>query len=308
MPTIDDINDIASNYPHGHLFIYKAIENKAGRHALQWQLTTKGDPGSWFRFVNPGGFHDTLDEAIAAEYEDLEERMAMNIFGTSLFPYLEGQMLKDAGMITMTMTDVAMVDMANQRQSAQKPVVYFQERKKGLILNKTNAKVIAGLYGPETNDWRGKRVSLYAERGEWFGKAGWAVRVADEIPANGKSQATPRPPVTVDDLEFGDEEPPQQLFDENGHAFTVGDDGRYHDSDTPGPHYDPKLREKALGTRKLETFAEAAAEYMNDGRTGQDVIEWLTGRDDYEYDRANNAETLDAMQGAAAMHDKAEEA
>jgi hypothetical protein len=251
-----------------------------------------------------------LDEAIAAEYEELKERMEMNIFGTALFPYIQGEMLKDVGQITMTIADVREEELVNNRGKDIKPIVFFKEKKKGLILNKTNAKTLAAMFGAETDDWRGERIFLYAERGTWFGKTGYAVRVSEDVPDNGNGKpAAKSAPASVDELpfDFPDDEPPEQLYDDNGEPFAV-DGGRPYISDTPGPHYNPKLREKALGTRKLETFAEAAAEYMNDGRTGQDVIEWLTGRDDYEYDRANNAETLDAMQGAAAMHDKAEEA
>ncbi len=41
--------------------------------------------------------------------------------------------------------------------------------------------VVAAAYGMETDAWRNQPVIIYAERGTWFGKDGWAVRLA--IPA-----------------------------------------------------------------------------------------------------------------------------
>jgi hypothetical protein len=62
-----------------------------------------------------------------------------------------------------------------------KPVIYFHEHTKGVILNKTNATVIAKLYGddePEA-DWLGKTVSLFTEmvRNPQTGERGPAIRV-----------------------------------------------------------------------------------------------------------------------------------
>lgn len=44
----------------------------------------------------------------------------------------------------------------------RKPVLMFVDRKKGLLLNKTNALRIAAKYGEETDDWPGKLVDLHA--------------------------------------------------------------------------------------------------------------------------------------------------
>ena len=44
----------------------------------------------------------------------------------------------------------------------RKPVLSFVDRKKGLLLNKTNANRIAELHGEETDDWPGRWVDLHA--------------------------------------------------------------------------------------------------------------------------------------------------
>jgi hypothetical protein len=43
----------------------------------------------------------------------------------------------------------------------RKPVVYFSDAEKMLVLNKTNAMMIAKLLGPETDAWAGKRITMF---------------------------------------------------------------------------------------------------------------------------------------------------
>jgi len=63
------------------------------------------------------------------------------------------------------------------------PVLYFEETEKGLPLNKTNATTIAELYGPETDEWPGRRITLYRTEVEYAGKTTWGVRVRLKAPA-----------------------------------------------------------------------------------------------------------------------------
>ncbi len=47
----------------------------------------------------------------------------------------------------------------------QKPVIYFKGGdKRGVVLNKTNANVLADLHGRDTAKWKGKEVELYATK------------------------------------------------------------------------------------------------------------------------------------------------
>lgn len=48
-----------------------------------------------------------------------------------------------------------------QGRSEKKPLLYLSGKDKPIILNKTNGRVICGMYGPDTRNWRGKRISLY---------------------------------------------------------------------------------------------------------------------------------------------------
>jgi hypothetical protein len=44
----------------------------------------------------------------------------------------------------------------------RKPVIYFAGKDKGLVLNKTNALVIAAKFGPEMNSWIAKQIELFS--------------------------------------------------------------------------------------------------------------------------------------------------
>src|SRR6185436_3542211 len=68
-------------------------------------------------------------------------------------------------------------------EKEKKPVLYFQKATKGLVLNRTNAMTIAGLYGDEADEWGGKRISIYPTRIRAFGAMQDTIRVREEIPA-----------------------------------------------------------------------------------------------------------------------------
>ena len=70
-----------------------------------------------------------------------------------------------------------------------KPIVYFEETSRGLILNKTNAKAIAKQYGGNFNKWRGQKVILEQKRIQAFGKDDTpAIRVFEEVKINNNPQ------------------------------------------------------------------------------------------------------------------------
>lgn len=58
-----------------------------------------------------------------------------------------------------------------------KPVVYFNGKEKGVVLNKTNSYAIAAAYGDETTDWFGNDVILFSVMTEYGGKTAPAIRV-----------------------------------------------------------------------------------------------------------------------------------
>ena len=58
-----------------------------------------------------------------------------------------------------------------------KLVLYFQNKEKGLVTNRTNADRIAYLYGTNTDSWIGREITLYTDMVNFQGKVTEAIRV-----------------------------------------------------------------------------------------------------------------------------------
>lgn len=71
----------------------------------------------------------------------------------------------------------------SKTDATAKPVVWFADVPKGMVLNKTNAVVIARLYGDDTDTWAGKPVTLYPARERAFGQDWDVIRVRPSRPA-----------------------------------------------------------------------------------------------------------------------------
>lgn len=91
--------------------------------------------------------------------------------------YLEANDLKGKDFIlTISRIDADMFT-DNTGHDVRKPILYFQEAKKGLVLNKTNARAIADMYGETIEEWVGKKVTLGTAWVDAFGKQTEAIRV-----------------------------------------------------------------------------------------------------------------------------------
>jgi hypothetical protein len=84
-------------------------------------------------------------------------------------------------------------------EDKQKLILYFQGAKKGLVLNKTNAKNIADEYGDDTDDWTGKEVILFTTWVDFQGKSVEAVRVRTPQPKDNKSSAAKKSDAPLND-------------------------------------------------------------------------------------------------------------
>ena len=72
------------------------------------------------------------------------------------------------------------------------PVIHFEETPKKLVLNKTNAGIIADLHGTVAEDWVGKRITLYPTTCKFGGKTVDCIRVRETVPPP-KTGAKPAP-------------------------------------------------------------------------------------------------------------------
>ena len=86
---------------------------------------------------------------------------------------------------TVTIKEVKQEIVKNQNGSEECTVVYFEEDIKPLILNKTNAEMIAKVWGtPFIEDWKGLQIILKVKKVSAFGEMVDAVRVANTRPTN----------------------------------------------------------------------------------------------------------------------------
>src|SRR5262249_40168017 len=100
-------------------------------------------------------------------------------------PYLKAD---DISKRRLRVTIVEFVDewMGNPREC--KTVVYFKDIDKGLVLNKTNASVLAKAFGDDTDTMVGRVIDLVVKPGSFQGQDTDGVRI--EVPGD---QPPPRP-------------------------------------------------------------------------------------------------------------------
>lgn len=96
--------------------------------------------------------------------------------------------------VPVTISNAAMEKLGDDT----KPVIYFQGREKGMVLNKTNANTISDMYGDDTDGWLGKQITLYAAWVDYQGRQVQGIRVK---PMQAQAPvAQPAPPPAGDDL------------------------------------------------------------------------------------------------------------
>ncbi len=101
--------------------------------------------------------------------------------------------------VALTIRRVVAEEVKTEKGSERKAIVYFVEtgkkakpgeEEKRLVLNKTNAKTVASLYGSEMNDWMGKRITLFPTIVDAFGEKREALRIRPVPPAPAPSPET----------------------------------------------------------------------------------------------------------------------
>ena len=97
--------------------------------------------------------------------------------------YLGGESLtdKEKDGLALEVSDVTSEEM---RSGSDKLCLHFKEDRKPLLLNKTNSKRMASMYGHETDDWIGEVVNLWFDpEVEYMGDIVGGIRVRISTPA-----------------------------------------------------------------------------------------------------------------------------
>lgn len=83
----------------------------------------------------------------------------------------------------------------NGGKKNKKPVLYFAGKDKPLAINATIGKTIEAMYGPNTEEWIGKRITLYTSTTEMGGETVSCIRVRPRAPAaEQRPVGRPQPP------------------------------------------------------------------------------------------------------------------
>jgi hypothetical protein len=77
----------------------------------------------------------------------------------------------------VTIVEVSTDTVGQGDQAEEKFIVHFEQFDKGIVLNKTNAGLIAAQHGEDTDGWIGKKIVLTVEDVAYQGKIVPAIRV-----------------------------------------------------------------------------------------------------------------------------------
>lgn len=155
----------------------------------------------------------------------------MNIYrDKNLFPYLEGGMIPPGRVWLMTISRYGQVPIERDGKQLLKPALYLAEADRPCLMNKTNVKRIAELYGPETDNWPGKQIAVYAEVINAFGRTAPAIRIGPpDMPGARPPKAAAEPAAPTAQA---DQPPAPTAQDDRPPATAQG-------NPPPGPNEDP---------------------------------------------------------------------
>ena len=110
-------------------------------------------------------------------------------------------------LVSVVIESVSIEEVGSKDKPEQKPVMFFVGKEKGMTMNKTNAMVIADMFGPETNGWMGKTITLRPDKTQFKGDIVDCIRIqvatqaAPPVAAQAAAPATASPNFD-DDIPF----------------------------------------------------------------------------------------------------------
>ena len=170
-----------------------AAERELDEWQADWQQTyndLRGETQQIPRTYNPTIVSETTN------YHKKENEMKTNDAFPSKYLKAEDDIFDD-GEVIATIKDVAKETMRGGRNSNQaeqdKPVMYFRELPKGLVMNKTNWGICEKMFGSdESDDWIGNKVSLGVIETVAYGEAVKSIRISEKKPKVNKQELLDR--------------------------------------------------------------------------------------------------------------------
>jgi hypothetical protein len=100
---------------------------------------------------------------------------AMKVSGCFPSKYLKASDIPDGREVPVQIDAIQVEPM--EQSGDDKPVLYFIGKKKGLVLNKTNAAVLSAAFGDESDQWHGKSVLLFSAMTQYGGRMVPCLRI-----------------------------------------------------------------------------------------------------------------------------------
>jgi len=114
----------------------------------------------------------------------------------------------EEGQLIVTFDRVEVETLGQGADAEDKPVAYFRETKKGLVINKTNwiqfAKI---LDSDDSDDWIGRKVALFSTDVSFGKEMKRGIRVSSKLP-KGAAPRQPEPAAVGAPADDDDEAPP----------------------------------------------------------------------------------------------------
>jgi len=77
------------------------------------------------------------------------------------------------------------------QEKERRPVLYFDGKEKGLVLNKTNSFTIGDIHGPEMDAWPGESITLFPTQTDFQGKQVACIRIRLAVAATSPASEAP---------------------------------------------------------------------------------------------------------------------
>lgn len=91
-------------------------------------------------------------------------------------------------------------------EGKRKVTITFNGARKKMVSNSTNCETIEGMYGPDTDAWVGKRVTLYATTTSLGRKTVPCIRVRPTVPRGAAETMAEREPAAEDEAQRREQE------------------------------------------------------------------------------------------------------
>lgn len=104
--------------------------------------------------------------------------------------YIGAYALPSGQDMTVTIASVAIEQVTSVGGKKEECTVARLVGQKPLIMNVTNSKSIAKLYGPFIEDWAGKQITLYASTTKFAGEVVECLRIRQVIPSDAQQKKT----------------------------------------------------------------------------------------------------------------------